>query len=149
MKTQLHTLISIPIASSLGLYSADLAIWFYLAYVLIKSDHVVTYWLSYGKVDLNFKNIYKAFTAFNAEVKKIKYVLPFHSYELVLVLSVFTIVFEYQTYLLGIISGLIFHLFVDFVTLRQILFWGKAMSTFKFYFSSTGFSKTLDLRKYD
>lgn len=134
MKTQLHALISIPIAFILGLYSVDLAIWFYLASVLMDSDHMVTYWLSYGEVDLNLKKIYKVFTAFNPERKKIKYVIPFHSYELVLVLSVLTIVFEYQTYLLGIVLGLIFHLSLDFVTLRPTLFGGKAMSTFKYYF---------------
>lgn len=135
MKTQLHALVSIPITLILVLYSVDLAIWFCLASVLVDGDHVVSYWLSYEVVDFKFKKIYKAFATFNPdERKKIKYVMPLHAYELVLALSILTILFDYPMYLLGILSGLTLHLLIDFVTLRPILFGGKAMTTFKFYF---------------
>lgn len=136
MKTQLHAIASIPITLILGLYSTKLAIWFYLASVLIDGDHVVSYRLSYGDVDFNFKKICNAFTSFDVDAgKKIKYVLPLHSYELVLALSVVSIVFDHQTRLLGIIFGLAFHLFVDFVTLRPKLFGGKTTATLILFFN--------------
>jgi len=97
---------------------------------LIDLDHFIDFWLYKRKITFSkefFSEYYKRFGRM--------YVL-FHSFELVLMLWIFFLVFDFEIIGLGIILGMVSHLLMDL--------WGNPVHTLSYFFTYR-FLKGFDL----
>ena len=113
----------------------QLVLFSFLANALADSDHVLNFWITYKKIDFDFKRIYEQYTVGVTEMRKLeKCIYPVHLFEIVLVLPVITGILGISTLLGFALSlGLFYHMIMDIFSLRKPLFGGDYVKVFLFY----------------
>jgi len=117
----------------------------FVSSAMLDFDHVLTLWMSSGKLDHDFKRIYRLYTVDAVELKKIiSLYLPLHSFEFVLAIPVIALILGIPMIGLALSLGIMFHLIIDIHWWRTKLFKGHYWNAFLFYWFTYRLKKHFD-----
>lgn len=111
MRFEKHLASSIPLTAAVYFYfkSKLLAVSFVIGYIFIDLDHLLDYFITYG-VNLNIRQFFEA--TYNFRYRTL--ILFFHSYELLILLWIYSWLFRLDNiFLEGISLGFTVHIIID------------------------------------
>lgn len=104
------------------------------ASILIDSDHVLNFWLWKHEISFDLKNIYEInIDQFSEYWSSTKFYMPFHSFEIVILLPTTAWFLGIEWAGLAISLGLLYHLVLDVVSLTGVHFGGDYKQAVLFY----------------
>ena len=135
MKTQHHALLAIPFLLLISYLDWSLILFFFVENILIDSDHIINFWLSMGKLDFNFRRIYKLSSdRYGEHWSSMRFYFPFHSLELIILIPIITLLVGMSYTGVAISLGMIYHFVFDIITMAPFFKCDYRKTTLFYFF---------------